>query len=470
MTRPTTRKTLFPTDQQAVREALRRHATAAGLPNLSKIAASDLEAVCEVGKATAQKLLRGGEVSVSKIMQVASILNVPDEKLVCSTCRDEYEALFCQSTNNTLHAPQTEIEGSSFAESSQVTVNLPTCCNEEYFVRSHDVDTLKELMNTSGDPEAAADIQFLTSIQGFPGIGKSEIAVRLAQDPDVLRTFSDGAHWFECEHNHGSETQNKIACGNLLSQINEQLTGESLQHLPLVSQAKTAVKKSLRDKSALLIIDDAWDRQLMSILKEVVPSHCGILVTTSQPASFDERVDERVKVYDVPEMSLENARQLIHATFSVANETKPENATTETLIRESAFLPATTIIAARTLIFLRRRGFTDQAAIGEITSAVRNQPMPRLQMQSNARSIRQLLTATLNVLSPVSLQALGKLQLLAVPFPTVTETDLSSIWGDHWELRVLELCDVGLLRIIFKGGDRLFRINRFVYDLAEQIS
>ena len=232
------------------------------------------------------------------------------------------------------------------------------------------------------------------------------------------------------------------------------------------------LKKVLKDRSILLILDDVWDNQVLKIITNVMPRHCSILVTTPVPKAFDERIDERIRIYDVPELTQVNAVRLFRAVFRAADLASPSAAVTKRILEQTGLLPATVIIAARTILLQRRRGLKDGAIVSEISRAVTNSQLPRVTLSSGGRSVTDVLTWTLNSISETTRTALGHLPLLGTTPSTLTESDLTSIWGDATGAVINELIDVGLLRFTSNkdARQREFGINHFVYELASQVS
>lgn len=457
-----TLKTLFPTDPVNVLSAYADMKNRKGEP-VEKLSAKILKAECRVGKDISQQLMHGGEISAGKIKQVAAMLGVESHLLVAEEMRATFKQKFCK--RSVLHAPD-DLEA---AKQCPPISRLPEPCRNSHFVRQDDIDAIKEMMKIEGDPEKTSDLQVLASLSGFPGIGKSELAVRLACDEDVVRTFEDGVLWFECPPQRHSRIQDQLNCEVLLSDINQEITGEALGHLPLLQQIQAALGKTLSNNSVLLILDDAWDQRITSALTSVVPHHCSVIVTTSKPASFDERTDERIRVYDVPELSEEDVETLIAAVFALADQEMPGKKTTSELVSVSGRLPATAIMTARTFLCFCRRGTPEKEALRLIQHSLRNSILPRRMLGPNVQSLNVVLSSALSALSAVSLQHFKRLPTLGIFSPTVNGTDLESIWGKAWATVAGEMVDVGLMRAVSQGGKQRFGINRFVYAVAEEL-
>ncbi len=357
-------------------------------------------------------------------------------------------------------------------KSNRTPVLPPGCC-DEYFVRQQDVDNIKELMGISGDPEKAKDVQFLTSLKGFPGIGKSELAVRLAMDPDLRATFKGGVAWIEFGKPRQRLSERNGQLEFALSQLHESLTGQSLDGLPLLKNMKDVLRKELKQRSLLLVLDDVWEAEPLQMFREMLPAHCSVLVTTPVSNVFDERSHERVRVYPVTELNNKNARHLLDAVIRSAGL---ENELTEkfanVLLKLSGYLPATIIVAARTFIKCWRNQWEKEEILEKMHQTLANESIPRLQIQFQQRTISELLCWSLSLLSEKTVRDFSRLRLLGTAKSTVSYSDLESIWPQRTINVVEELSDVGLIRFggTNKQGEREYGINHFVYEMAEQLA
>lgn len=433
-----------------------------------------------ISRNTEAKFRNGGVVSERTISKVAHVLKTAAIHLVAAVDKQRflretgsataeadspYEIQTSSSLNSTSNAQVVAEPVSSWQ------LALPAKCQTEYFVRDQDLAQIKELMQLTGDPERARDVQFLTSLHGFPGIGKSELAVHLARDPDVISTFRNGVIWHECEPKKSKSSENSRARERLLIDLCRRLSGEEIGYLALIDQMQAELRRVLKDRSVLFVFDDVWDGEMLQLIKEILPSHCSILVTTPVPSAFDERADERVRIYDVPELTEENARRLFLALFQKSAQEAPTAAITRQVLPKTGYLPAAIIVAARTMVLQRRRGLSDRRIVNDISSALQKNHFPRVALSSGGRSLSEVLVWVLEAVSEPTRQALSQLTLLGTKSSTLRESDLECVWAEETKQVIDDLCDVGLLRV-YSGknqNDREFGINHFVYELAGQL-
>lgn len=356
-------------------------------------------------------------------------------------------------------------------ETQEKILGIPDGCVDSYFVRDSDIDAIKDLMNITGDPEKARHVQFLTSIQGFPGIGKSELAIRLARDHDVLKTFSHGAHRFECRPPGNLRSEDQKNRELLLSQIHERFTTQRLDDVPLLSQMQQRVMESLRDQCAVIILDDLWDAESLNVVQKVLPPQCSILVTTSVPRVADEGHSEKIRIYDVPPLQKHSAKQLFTQIFQSAEAPLPSAKLLSQILQLTEYLPAAIIIAARIVLRLRRQGLSDSQIGGFIRKRLGQELQPRVSENAAMRSINTVLSWAIKDLSDVSQSALSQLRQLKIKSSTVDEPALKAVWGSEADVVIDELLSFGLIRYIGMTDyeERRFQVNRFVYDFVSRM-
>jgi hypothetical protein len=145
-----------------------------------------------------------------------------------------------------------------------------------YVPRPQTTDIVKARL--LADEPATRDASRVTAVHGLGGIGKSTLAAALAHDLQVREHFTDGVLWVTL----GQEPDLLPKLIGWLQALGD--TG----FLPLTAQAASGrLRRLLGDKTALLVIDDAW--QLEHVKPFLVGgSRCRILITTREAVIGEE--------------------------------------------------------------------------------------------------------------------------------------------------------------------------------------
>jgi nucleoside phosphorylase len=222
--------------------------------------------------------------------------------------------------------------------------------------REDDLRELKQRLDTG----AAANVQVLTAMRGWPGVGKTTLASALAHDPDLRAQFPDGVLWAALGPNPSVYAELVAWCQALgLPQLGPARSVEEL------SAQLAAV---LRDKRALLIVDDVWD------VRDVEPFRvggrgCAMLITTrlSEIARDIAPTAEQVYVLGVlkPEQALDLLRQLAPTVVAEHPQTCRE------LVADLEGLPLAIQVAGRLLHAERSSGFSVVALLRDIREGAR---------------------------------------------------------------------------------------------------
>jgi len=110
-----------------------------------------------------------------------------------------------------------------------------------------------------------------TAVYGYGGVGKSTLAAALANDCAVRRHFPDGIVWLEV-----GQTPSPTA---LQSTVGATAFGDSRDNYITEQDGRVALSHILRDRAALLVLDDVWDHRIVDCFP-VENSACRVLITT----------------------------------------------------------------------------------------------------------------------------------------------------------------------------------------------
>jgi hypothetical protein len=119
---------------------------------------------------------------------------------------------------------------------------------------------------------ARPGVLVISAIQGMGGIGKSTLAAALAHDPEVRVRFRDGLLWATL----GQQPELLPLLGGWVQALGD------YHFKPLAVEATSAhLRTLLQDRSALLVVDDAWDPAHVPPFLVGGP-RCRVLVTTRE--------------------------------------------------------------------------------------------------------------------------------------------------------------------------------------------
>jgi len=131
------------------------------------------------------------------------------------------------------------------------------------------VDALRQAVLAKSGPSIA-----LTAVKGMGGIGKTVLAQTIAHDPDVQRAYPDGVYWFTI----GREPRSFAQRLDDVDALRQELKGtfESEQ------AAVNAYRDFLRDKAALIVLDDVWNTAALEPFRSQSPRSRLLLTTRIQ--------------------------------------------------------------------------------------------------------------------------------------------------------------------------------------------
>lgn len=173
-----------------------------------------------------------------------------------------------------------------------------------YFVpRPEASDAVKHrLMSEEATPPG---VLVVCAIRGLGGIGKSTLAAALARDPAIPTRFPEGTLW--------------VTLGQQPDLLSLQSTwiqalGDYNYSPTTVDAATLHLRTLLKEKAALLVIDDAWQAEQVRPFM-VGGTHCRVLITTRRANVADE---VGAILYDLDVMRPEQSLALLEARLARA--------------------------------------------------------------------------------------------------------------------------------------------------------
>ncbi len=219
--------------------------------------------------------------------------------------------------------------------------------------REQELAQLKRLLREEGSA-------VLTALKGLPGVGKTALAVTLANDEELRAYFHDGVLWAGLGPEPNIQGQLR-RWGRLLG-----LSTNEMEKLNSSEDWAIALRSAIGARKMLLIIDDAWQVE-DSLAFKVGGPNCAHLVTTRFPTTaMQMRAANPITIQELDEeKSMELLRQL--APQAVAREVKKAR----TLVQAVGGLPLALTLMGN---YLRLQAYSGQprrihAALEQLNSA-----------------------------------------------------------------------------------------------------
>jgi hypothetical protein len=203
--------------------------------------------------------------------------------------------------------------------------------------RDEALGDLKERLGLSNDKAGAMHV--LTTVRGWPGVGKTTIATALAHDEEIIKAFPDGVLWVSL----GQKP-------NILSEMatwGRALGTDDLLRAPTLKEATAQLTALLRKKRMLLLVDDVWETEHAAPFQQARGSECALLITTREASVANALAPTPDAVYNLPVLTEDNALKLL-AALAPAVVAQHRDECLE-LVRSLECLPLALQVAGHTL-------------------------------------------------------------------------------------------------------------------------
>lgn len=226
-------------------------------------------------------------------------------------------------------------------QSRRVLIPVPTNAppTPEIFVgRSTDLDRLKERLGVGKDKAQDSEIQILTAVRGWPGVGKTSVAAALAHDPDLASRF-EGVLWASL----GQEP-------DLLGEIADWghwLGNDDLRQAANLKEAQTALRSLLRERRMVLVLDDVWDPAHAALFRSVGGPGCPLLLTTRETSIAHALAGRPEAVHLLDVLDTDSAMELLRVLAGEVVDQHPDAC--RRLVEDLERLPLALQVAGRLL-------------------------------------------------------------------------------------------------------------------------
>ena len=310
--------------------------------------------------------------------------------------------------------------------------------------RDDDLRTLKARLRVDG--AAAANVQVLTAVRGWPGVGKTTIAAAIVYDPELATLFPDGVLWASLGQ------QPSILSG--LTSWGQALGLAQIKDVHSVEEASGLLRAALRDQRCLLIVDDVWEAKHAEAFR-VGGQMCAMLMTTRRTDIAEAVASTADQIYRLdgltPEKSLDLLRQL--APQVVAKH----EAVCQELVVDLEGLPLAIQVAGRLLHAEHNRSFSVIDLLREIREGAKlinaRPPADRPEVsRDTSATVGALLQTSTDLLDVHTRTCFAYLGVFA-PKPATFDTDvMKHMWMvDDPRGEIRTLIDYGLLEPLENG-------------------
>ena len=216
---------------------------------------------------------------------------------------------------------------------------------------------LKQRLGVVGGKTRRAEMQPVTIVRGTPGVGKTTSAAALAHDREVKQAFPDGIVWTSLGQN--PEVLSKLALWGRV------FGSEDLLHAATQDDATTQIRDLLKNKRALLIVDDVWEALHGEPFLRARGENCAVILTTRMSFAASGLTDNAPgAIYHLPELTEQHALELLTAVAPEVCSKFPKQ--TLQLVKRLGGLPLSILVAGRLLKVGYSRGWSVSDLLAEL--------------------------------------------------------------------------------------------------------
>lgn len=227
--------------------------------------------------------------------------------------------------------------------------------------RENALTHLKQRLGIITSRKGSASTQIITTIRGWPGVGKTTLVTAIAHDKEVIEAFPDGILWTSL----GKKP-------NLLSEVaiwGRALGTDNLLRTPTLKEAITQLSALLQKRRMLLLVDDVWEAEHAAPFQKARGNECALLITTREPVVANVLAPTADAVYNLSVLTEKSALKLLRVLApSVVNKYQKECLQ---LVRNLECLPLALQVAGHMLNVEASMGWGVTELLGELQEITR---------------------------------------------------------------------------------------------------
>ncbi|MCI5136650.1 MAG: hypothetical protein D3920_16650 [Candidatus Electrothrix sp. AW2] len=293
----------------------------------------------------------------------------------------------------------------------------------------------------------------ITSVRGWPGIGKTTLAAAMAHDAEVKKAFPDGVLWTAL----GMSPNPLAGLGQWLVAF-----GDDPQQYQHIEERQNRLAGLLRDRQMLLIIDDVW--QAADAQPFLVGGrHCRTMLTTREPDVARRLGLPNEAVYRLLVLSEEDSIDLIRqlSPESVAQDQEG----VRRLVQELEGLPLALKVAGGLLAAEAAMGWGVRDLLDELAEGTgllqETAPTDRADLSNQTTpTVAALLRKSTDRLNTLTRKQFAFLGVFAPKPATFDRAAIAAAWGvDDPRPAIRELEKRGLLEPYQEDGEVRFQMH-----------
>ncbi|HEX8217917.1 MAG TPA: NB-ARC domain-containing protein [Chloroflexia bacterium] len=288
--------------------------------------------------------------------------------------------------------------------------------------RDEDLRELKARLGISVATSAPGPLHVLTTVRGWPGVGKTSLAAALAHDLDIARMFPDGVLW--------ASLGQQPAIFAELAAWGRALGHPELESASTIEEASVRLAGLLRNQRRLLIVDDVWEAA-HAVSFQVGGRDCALLLTTRLPVVAEAIAPTPDDIYLLDVLNETAALDLLRVLAPRVVATDID--ASKSLVRDLEGLPLAIQVAGRLLQSEAKLGFSVATLLEEIREGARlleaQAPADRAEISKETLpTVAALLQKSTDLLDPATRDSFAYLGALAPKPATFDEAALRSVW------------------------------------------